>query len=223
LVRVKICGNRNDGDVAAAVAGGADAIGLIVGARYATDDEISPESADALRRQVPVMVTPVLVTHLETAALVIALHRRVPAPAVQLHGDVALGEVAAIRSALPSVMLIKAVHVVDRSAIDSARVWASRVDAVLLDTRTADRIGGTGQIHDWSISAEIVKSVGVPVILAGGLTFDNVAAAVARVRPYAVDVNSGVNGEGAKDPLKVRRFVTAAKSDPVAGWPRLRR
>jgi len=66
------------------------------------------------------------------------------------------------------------------------------VDAILLDSRTEDRLGGTGQTHDWSISQRLVAASQIPVILAGGLTPENVAEAVRTVRPYAVDVNSGV-------------------------------
>jgi phosphoribosylanthranilate isomerase len=90
---------------------------------------------------------------------------------------------------------------------------ADRVaDALLLDTMTQDRIGGTGVSHDWGISARIVEDVARPIILAGGLTPENVADAIGRVKPAAVDVNSGVEREdGSKHPVKVRDFIARAR------------
>ena len=104
--------------------------------------------------------------------------------------------------------LIQAIHVVNDTAIAEAAALEPLVDALLLDSRTAERIGGTGQTHDWSISRRIVEACGKPVILAGGLTPTNLASALAAVRPAGVDVNSGVeNAAGEKDPDRVRSFV----------------
>jgi len=88
---------------------------------------------------------------------------------------------------------------------------AAHVDAILLDSRTPDRIGGTGVTHDWTISREIVRRCPIPVVLAGGLTPENVAEAIAAVRPYGVDVNSGVDGkDGHKEASKVAQFIQRA-------------
>ena len=81
----------------------------------------------------------------------------------------------------------------------------------MLDSRTAERLGGTGKTHDWNISKEIVEQLNIPVMLAGGLTDQNVYDAVKKVRPYAVDVNSGVEIAGDKDWDKVYGFITNAK------------
>jgi phosphoribosylanthranilate isomerase len=143
----------------------------------------------------------VLVTHLITAADVLDLHRRVPAPAIQLHDDIPADEIIVLRQHLPHVTLIKAIGVVDESAIGAARQVEPFVDALLLDSRTHDRIGGTGRVHDWRISRRIVTAARVPVILAGGLTPENVADAIGTVRPYGVDANSGLEfPNGDKDP-----------------------
>lgn len=90
--------------------------------------------------------------------------------------------------------------------------FADAADAILLDTRTADRIGGTGIPHDWNISARIVEVCPVPVILAGGLTPENVAEAVRRVRPYAVDVHTGVKKNGVRDAKRTLAFVANVRS-----------
>jgi phosphoribosylanthranilate isomerase len=99
-------------------------------------------------------------------------------------------------------------------ALVRARAYAEVADAILLDSRTADRLGGTGRTHDWAVSARIVAAlVPLPAYLAGGLTPGNVAAAIARVRPAGVDVNSGVeDAAGRKDPARLRAFIAAARS-----------
>src|SRR3712207_9374460 len=108
----------------------------------------------------------------------------------------------------PGARLLKAVHVTGDNALGHALSYAAHADALVLDTRTADRLGGTGKTHDWSISARIVDAVAPhPVYLAGGLRPENVAEAVARVRPAGVDVNSGVeDAEGSKDERRMSEF-----------------
>ena len=103
-------------------------------------------------------------------------------------------------------------HVTGDDALGHALSYAAHADALVLDSRTADRLGGTGLTHDWSVSARIVGAVApVPVYLAGGLRPENVAEAVARVRPAGVDVNSGVeDAKGRKDTAKMRAFVDRA-------------
>jgi phosphoribosylanthranilate isomerase len=212
-MRVKICGNRSAADVEVAVAGGADALGFIVGVRYRSEDAITPEAAARLVALVPVYVTPVLVTHLNTAAEVLAVHEAVGAAAIQFADRLPDAELAAIRKALPRVALIQAVHVTGLQALDEAERLEPLFEALLLDSRTGDRVGGTGQVHDWRISRQIVAAARKPVILAGGLRPENIAAAIAAVRPYGVDVNSGVDSEdGSKDTAKVRAFVTGASA-----------
>jgi phosphoribosylanthranilate isomerase len=110
--------------------------------------------------------------------------------------------------------IIKAVHVEGEDSIEVARQAAPYADAILLDTRTEARLGGTGLTHDWAISRRIRDAVAAtPVILAGGLTPGNVTGAIRQVRPYAVDVNSGVSLQrGRKSPALVEAFVRAARN-----------
>lgn len=213
MIRVKICGNRSIEEMLMAVQAGADAVGLISGVRYASEDALAPSHAAQILHRTPPFVSTVLVTHRVTAEDVLQLYRQIPASTIQLHDDIALDEIVTLRTALPRVKLIKAVHVMDAAAVDAAKRFAPHVDAVLLDTRTTDRIGGTGRIHDWSISRAIVAAVDKPVILAGGLNCRNLTDAVRQVRPFAVDVNSGVDSsDGSKDPQKVKEFVRLAKT-----------
>ncbi|MDW7998591.1 MAG: phosphoribosylanthranilate isomerase, partial [Thermodesulfovibrio sp.] len=93
-----------------------------------------------------------------------------------------------------------------------AKTYEKVADMLILDTKTKDRIGGTGLTHDWNISAMIVKEVNIPVILAGGLNPDNVAQAIEIVKPYGVDCNTGTKGaNGYKSPEKIRAFIQNAK------------
>jgi len=212
MLRVKICGNRNVDEIACAASCGADAVGLIVGVRHQSEDALEVDAAAVLLRHVPVFVSSVLVTHLVTAEQVLRLHAAVPTSVIQLHDAIAIEEVEVIRRAIPQVRLIKAVGVVDARSIEIARQFEPYVDAILLDTHTNGRIGGTGVVHDWSISRRIVDAVSKPVILAGGLRAENVMQAVEAVRPYGVDVNTGVEfPNGDKDPQRVRAFIALAK------------
>jgi phosphoribosylanthranilate isomerase len=126
----------------------------------------------------------------------------------------ALPDLRRLRALAPDMRLLKAVHVTGDDAIGRALDSAADADALVLDTRTADRLGGTGRTHDWSVSARIVDTVApLPVYLAGGLRPENVAQAVARVRPAGVDVNSGVeDAKGRKDAAKMRAFVDRARA-----------
>ena len=127
---------------------------------------------------------------------------------IQLHNEIEPYEIALIREGAPHARLIKAVHVADWSALNAARSCEPYSDAILLDSRTENRIGGTGQVHDWSISREIVRLSKKPTILAGGLNEENVLDAIGFVRPFGVDVNSGVDDScGDKDEETVRGFV----------------
>jgi len=213
MVRVKICGNRTLEDALLAVSGGADAIGLIVGVRHESEDALKAETSGEILRAIPPLVSTVLVTHLLHAQEILDILAVVPATTIQLHDRISIEEINALRHRLPHVKLIKAIHVTDRTSIQSAEVFAGHVDALILDSLTRNKIGGTGIVHDWDISREIVQSVNKPVILAGGLTPENVVEAIHHVNPYGVDVNTGVQApNGRKDPQKVRDFIRLARN-----------
>jgi phosphoribosylanthranilate isomerase len=213
MIRVKICGIRNVEEASMAVHAGADAIGLIVGALYKTEDELNIPAALGILKAVPPYITTVLVTHLTSANDILGIYHKVPTSAIQLQNNVTLHDIAIIRKNLPYTKLIKSVHVEDMSAIETAQSLAPYVDALLVDSRTKDRIGGTGIVHDWNISCRIVPSVNKPVVLAGGLNPGNVLEAINRVKPFGVDVNSGVElPDGRKDPEKIESFIRLSKN-----------
>ncbi len=219
-MRAKICGIRSEGDLRIALAVGADAIGFISGITHFSEDALDAGHAAALSRLASPFATRVLVTHLEDAAAIVDLADRVGVDAIQIHGLVTIDTVREVGKIAASRKIIKAVHVTGPDTVDTAREAAANCDAVLLDSRTANRLGGTGRTHDWSVSASVVtalRELGCPVILAGGLGPDNVADAIAQVRPFAVDANSGIEtATGDKDPDACAAFVGAAHRTPGA-------
>ena len=216
MIRIKICGVRTRHDAELVVRQGADAIGLILGTKFTSEDEIAAIDARSIISSLPPFISSVMVTHLQNSLEIAGLCRDVRPTTIQLHNDLPCEEIVKLHRELPHVKLIKAIHVVDETAIGDAIRFSPYVNALLLDTRTRDRIGGTGITHDWSISRQIVLHSTVPIILAGGLTPANVRSAIAAVGPFGVDVNSGVDAaSGAKDPQKVMEFIAHARGvDP---------
>lgn len=216
---LKICGLRTEHEARAAIAAGATALGMLVGLTHLAEDEASEAEARHLVSALGPGPTMVLVTHLLDPAAIAALAARIGVSTIQVHGDVPPDGLRTLRALAPDARLIKAIHVTGPDAVAQAKAFAPLADALLLDSRDADRLGGTGRTHDWTISRRIVDAVApVPVILAGGLTPDNVATAIATVRPAGVDVNSGVEDPtGAKDPARMRAFISASQAAFQAG------
>ena len=211
-MRVKICGTATFADLDCAVAAGADAVGFLMGITHVTQDAVTPETAAAMVATLPPFIVPVAVTHLTKPSDLIRIVELSRCTTLQIQDMVTPDDIAEVREALPYLRIMKAVHVMDESAITTAKYFSDTADAILLDTRTADRIGGTGITHDWNISAKIVKECSCPVILAGGLTPENVTEAIIRVRPYAVDVHTGVKKNGVRDAERTRAFVANART-----------
>lgn len=202
-----------------AVASGADAVGFISGVTHRSEDALAPEHAAMLVAATPPYVSTVLVTHLEHAEEIIGLAGMLGVDTIQVHGLVSSETLREVfDQSRGRRRITRAVHVTGAESVGEALHVADFCHAVHLDSRTADRLGGTGRTHDWSISRKIVDALaplGLPVILSGGLRPDNVADAVEAVRPYAVDVNSGVENEhGDKDLHQSLQFVTTARASP---------
>ena len=209
-MKCKICGTGSFADLKCAVDARVDAIGFLMGITHKTQDAVTPEEAAAMIKTLPPFIEPVAVTHLQDADSIIDIVQRSRCTTLQIQNTISLEDVAMIRDALPYIRVIKAVHVMDASAIKTAQEVTVYADAIILDTRTPERLGGTGLTHDWSISAKIVQASNIPVILAGGLTPENVATAIHQVQPYAVDVHTGVKRNNVRDAEKTKAFVEAA-------------
>jgi phosphoribosylanthranilate isomerase len=201
-VRVKICGITNPEDALAAVDFGADALGFLFfqeSPRY-----ISGDHAASIIRQLPPFITTVGVFVNEKPEQIQNIVLRTGIDAIQLHGD----EPPALCTL--SRRVIKAIRVKSLESLDPLIGYQGKVSAFLLDTYTSDAFGGTGRIFNWDI-ASYAKQFG-RIILAGGLTPDNVAEAVRQVTPYGVDVSSGVESQkGKKDHAAMKAFIRKAK------------
>lgn len=213
-MRAKICGINTWENARIALDCGADALGFLVGITHLAEDKIEVEDAKKIIDKLPPFVSTVAVTHLQDPKKIVEMCKYLGVTTLQIHDYISPEEVAFCKEELKLVKIIKAVHVLDgdkQGTIDMAHSFEKVADALLLDSRTAERLGGTGKTHDWNISKEIVEQLNIPVMLAGGLTDQNVYDAVKKVRPYAVDVNSGVEIAGDKDWNKVYGFITNAK------------
>lgn len=209
-VRVKICGITRLEDAQAAIAAGADALGFVFyppSPRY-----VAPEMAAAIIRQLPPFVTTVGLVVDPAVEEVRALLRQLPLSLLQFHGDEDNAFCAQFGHAWIKALAVK-------PDTDLAAVAATYPDAagLLLDAWHPDLRGGTGQTFDWSrIPAQLQK----PLILAGGLTPENVAGAVHQVRPYAVDVSGGVEAraadgrpcKGIKDAELIKAFIAGVNA-----------
>ena len=195
-----------------AVSAGASALGL-VGSMPSGPGVIEDTLIAEIAAAVPPPVATFLLTS-ETRAKAIVDHvRRCGTNTVQLVDRVEEGAHAAIRCALPHLKIVQVLHVAHAGVVDEARASADAVDAFLLDSGNPNlavkELGGTGRVHDWALSRRIVEAVRRPVFLAGGLRADNVAEAIARVRPFGVDLCSSVRSEGRLDTDKLAAFFAA--------------
>ena len=210
MVRVKICGITNIEDALDCVAFGADAIGVIGNVHVATPRKIPLEKCREIVSSVPVFVSAVLVMMPKSLEEAVHAYNEVMPSAIQLHGEESVEFIKKLKVKVKA-KIIKAVHVRNKKDVKKALEYSEICDAIVLDT-FSENLGGSGKKHDWSISREIVKAVSTPVILAGGLNLGNVKEAVEKVKPYAVDVSSGVEIEkGKKNYRLVKEFIQRAK------------
>lgn len=201
MVKVKICGITNLEDALTAVQAGADALGFVFCS--ASPRNVTPELAAEIIRQLPPFVQTVGLFVNESLATVNETADRCGLDIVQLHGEELPDFCAAVKR-----RTIKAFRVKDANSLESMESYPTA--AYLLDAWSPVAHGGTGHSFNWEIAAD--AAVRLPIILAGGLTPDNVAAAVQQVRPYAVDVSSGVEAApGKKDATLVREFIQKAR------------
>jgi phosphoribosylanthranilate isomerase len=205
MVRVKICGITNPDDALAAAAAGADALGFNFWPR--SPRYLAPARAAAIIAKLPPFVTPVGVFVDEAPVRVRQMAARAGVRAVQLHGEETPKSVAALANG--SLAVLKAFRVGSR--FRTARLRAYRgAAAFLLDAEVKGRRGGTGRAFDWSV-ARRARRFG-RILLAGGLTVENVADAIRAARPYGVDVCTGVERKpGVKDHARLREFIERAK------------
>ena len=215
MTHVKICCIQSREEVELAVRHGASAVGL-VSAMPSGPGVIGDEEIAELVARVPDPVASFLLTAETDPDRIVEQGRRFGPDVIQLVDRVPRGAYRRLRSELPGTGLVQAIHVTGADSVAEARRAAPEVDMLLLDSGRPDarvkELGGTGRTHDWTVSRTIRERVDVPVWLAGGLSPDNVAEAVAAVAPHGVDVCSGLRPEGPLDEGALARFVAAVRA-----------
>ncbi|MCY7263999.1 MULTISPECIES: phosphoribosylanthranilate isomerase [Pseudomonas] len=201
-VRSKICGITRIEDALAAVAAGADAIGLVFYAK--SPRAVSVQQARAIIAALPPFVTTVGLFVNASRCELGEILDAVPLDLLQFHGDESAADCEGYHRPY-----IKALRVKAGDDVAAACLAYPRASGILLDTYVEGVPGGTGEAFDWSL---VPQGLSKPIILAGGLSAQNVAEAIARVRPYAVDVSGGVEqSKGIKDPAKIQAFMQAVR------------
>ena len=210
-VKVKICGITKEEDLEAACRIGADFIGFVVGVP-SSPRNLKLEEAEHLIKLVPKNVKSVLVTVLKSLEEVLEACRLLKPNIIQLHCEDFL-DLSVLREKLPSALLVRAFPALE-NVVERVVREARFADGILVDSFAEGRLGGTGVVHDWYISRRVRDIIyPKPLILAGGLNPSNVSEAVKTVRPYAVDVSTGVESKpGFKDLFKMEIFIKRAKS-----------
>lgn len=203
MVRVKICGLTRSRDVTDAVRAGADALGFVFTER--SKRVISAGEAEKLVREVPAFVSRVGLFMDQEAGMIRGILERVPLSLLQFHGRESAGFCR--QFGLPYV---KALSIGDEQLLMRAEQAYFDAAGILLDSHEPGGPGGTGKVFDWADIPEL----GRPLVLAGGLTPENVGRAVRRVKPWAVDVSSGVeDAPGQKSAAKMQAFINEAKRE----------
>jgi phosphoribosylanthranilate isomerase len=228
-VRVQIAGVSSLDEALAVEQAGADALGFTVRLPHGIHDGLTEDKARSIIAALPPFISTVAITYVDNAREAVELCRFLGVSTLQLHGEFPTAEIPLLRAGLPHLRVIRALNVTGPESVERIRDIQRRVDAVILDTFDPEtgRRGATGKTHDWALSRQIVARARVPVILAGGLNPENVAASIEAVNPWGVDVHTGVeHPDGRRDLAKIRAFVRnakAARPGPGDAAPRPRR
>jgi phosphoribosylanthranilate isomerase len=210
-MRVKICGMMRQKDVEAASNHGADAVGFVVGTPSSRRN-LSLAEASELMKNVPLFTSTVAVTSTCDRKILQNIIAKLNPDLLQLHNP-DLNTVSGISKRNPGLPLILATQICNAESIAKAEVLAKYSDALIADSPSELGIGGTGRVHDWKLTARLRNRIyPKPLILAGGLTVSNVRDAIRKVKPFGVDVSSGVERAiGVKDDYKMKVFIKRSK------------
>lgn len=212
-IEIKICCISSHDEAQMAIEAGADILGL-VSAMPSGPGVIGEELIESIAAAVSSQTF--LLTSLRDPQAIVAQHRRCGTTAIQLCDALPAGSLPRLREALPGIRLVQVIHVVGEASHDEAMAAAKDADALLLDSGNPalqiKELGGTGRVHDWTISRRICTDAGIPVFLAGGLRPENVADALAATGATGVDICSGVRSDGHLDRAKLDRFIAAVRA-----------
>jgi len=210
LIQIKICCISNLSEALLAQQAGASMLGL-VSAMPSGPGVIGENEIKSILDGISSPAKTSLLTSKVSAESIIEQYQKMPTTAIQLVDYLVIEELKILRARLPKVELVQVVHVESKDSIDLARSYEPFVDIILLDSGKPQAktkiLGGTGETHNWDISADIVMQLDKPVFLAGGLNPENVQSAIAKVKPFGIDVCSGVRTDGKLDDQKLQAFI----------------
>jgi phosphoribosylanthranilate isomerase len=207
--RIKICCINSIEEAQLAIRYGASALGLVSampsGPGVILEQQIT-EIADAI----PPGIASFLLTSSQDVGTIIAQQRHCHVNTIQLVDTLPARSHRLLRAALPGIALVQVIHVRGSEALEEARAVAPYVNAILLDSGNPGlaikELGGTGRVHDWTVSLSIRETLDIPIYLAGGLNADNVRDAIRQVGPFGLDLCSSVRTDGHLDKEKLARF-----------------
>ena len=212
MTKIKICGLKTLQDALFAHYAGADALGFVIDVPVNTPRKISSQEAQSIISKLPPYALTVGVVMPSDIQSSLRIIKKTEVDALQIHGNSPATMIRELKEKT-RIKIIRSVPIaidtdVTASINEIEKYIESGIGAILLDTKGEENAGGTGQKHDWSKSREIKESINCPIILAGGLTPENVADAIRVVEPYAVDVASGVESSpGIKNHQKIMDFI----------------
>ncbi len=221
--RTKICGIRSPEEIELADLYGADAVGFITEVPIESPRKLNSDTAAYLVSRVPQTLSSVLVIMPENSDTAVEFIEKINPDIVQIHSRLPLLELEIIKEKT-DIPIIKTLSVPAQGEASGEKFGNKApvlslleevslleetdiVDSILLDTSRSDKPGGTGCVHDWTLSRRISEETRLPLILAGGLKPENVQEAIRIVSPYAVDTASGVETYGKKDAVKIKSFI----------------
>jgi phosphoribosylanthranilate isomerase len=214
FIRIKICCISSITEAKLAIKYGADALGFVSAMPSGAgviDEELIPQIVST----VPPPTATFLLTCRVKADDIIYQILRCKTNTIQLVDRVEREVYSKIQQELPWVKIVQVIHINNKDSVKEAELISPYVDALLLDSGNQSlpikELGGTGRVHDWSISKTICEIIDKPIFLAGGLNFDNVEEAIRTVRPFGVDVCSGLRTKGRLDEEKLNQFIISVK------------
>jgi len=209
IPRVKICCISSVEEARLAIRYGASAVGF-VSEMPSGPGPIPEELIEEIAATIPPGISSFLLTSRQDIDSIIDQQRRTKVNTIQLVDRLLYGSHTELRKALPGISIVQVVHVTGEKSFKEAMDVSYYVNAILLDSGDQllkiKELGGTGRVHNWDISKKIVETVKIPVFLAGGLKAENVNNAVKKVKPFGVDVCSGVRTNGNLDEIKLKAF-----------------
>ena len=208
LLKVKVCGITSIEDARKCVSAGADMLGFVVDIPIDAPFKLSADDAAAISKVLPAHVEKIIITSATDPARLKGLCGKVGATGIQVAASskISPSDMLALRALLGNLKVIKSVPITDAASVEAALAYSDAVDILLIENR-----GVSNQRPDWKLCAQLVNSSKKPVMLAGGLDPANVAQAVAAVKPWGVDVMSGVETGGRKDATKLGAFISASR------------